>query len=353
MEQYETTYNLSSLEGRFTDFDQWVQRLEENFEIRSSQRNTATEKKHEEPIDNTFIFKLQELHVEVASWGQATNPPILLVHGYMDSVATFIPLIGELPDNYYYVGFDIPGHGKSDAFPPGIISHQHIVEVIRRVVLYMEWESFTLMAHSMACVIGMFYNHLYPGKITKCIYIDPRSSLIAYYYVHHKQLLWYNFVYLNYYDNYERFNADTPKLYTIDEAISSVTKKRGLSKEQAEIILSRSLVPVENDKYMLSWDPRSKKISAMSVSEETFYTIITKHSVPTLVIEATNSSDLFDAEEFINDVMEECKNTLPDYQIVTVEGAHDVHITNPEVTAEHVAKFLRTKFGRGNFLSKL
>lgn len=51
----------------------------------------------------------------VVSWGNPANSPVLVVHGYMDSAATFIPLVEQLSDDYYYVGFDMPGI-KVDSF---------------------------------------------------------------------------------------------------------------------------------------------------------------------------------------------------------------------------------------------
>lgn len=45
----------------------------------------------------------------VVSWGKPSKPPILMVHGFMDTAATFIPLVEQLTDDYYYVGFDMPG----------------------------------------------------------------------------------------------------------------------------------------------------------------------------------------------------------------------------------------------------
>jgi hypothetical protein len=43
------------------------------------------------------------------SWGDPGRPPVLMIHGFMDSAATFIPLVENLPDKYYYVSFDFPG----------------------------------------------------------------------------------------------------------------------------------------------------------------------------------------------------------------------------------------------------
>lgn len=290
----------------------------------------------------------------MVSWGKVTNSPILLVHGYMDTAATFINLIDQLPDDYYYVGFDMPGHGKSEPFPSGpLISQLHIVEVIRRVILHLKWKSFTYIAHSMGCVIGMFYNHLYPGKITKFVHIDPGPPISMFYYVHHQPKFWFQYMYKDYYDHYERYNSERSRLYTTDEAINLVARNRELSEEQAETVLSRALIPKGNDKFKLSWEPRVKKIATIPVSEETLYTVMTKYQVPTLVVEVSNSPVAQATKEFVQNIMEKCKDILPNYFHVKVEGSHDVHITNPELIKEHLAKFLMRKFNGSWSFSKL
>lgn len=45
----------------------------------------------------------------MVAWGNPNNPPMLLVHGYMDTAATFSLIVDELPDTHYFVGFDMPG----------------------------------------------------------------------------------------------------------------------------------------------------------------------------------------------------------------------------------------------------
>ncbi|KAJ8705510.1 hypothetical protein PYW08_012556 [Mythimna loreyi] len=108
--------------------------------------------------------------IAMISWGNPANPPILLVHGFMDSAATFILLVEQLPDTFYYVAFDMPGHGKSDPFLPGpIVSHLAIVETVRIIVKHMNWTKFAYLSHSMGFSIGILYNHLFPGKIVKMI----------------------------------------------------------------------------------------------------------------------------------------------------------------------------------------
>ena len=54
-------------------------------------------------------------------WGSLTQDSIKVIamHGYMDNAGTFDRLIPLLPDNYYIVAFDLPGHGFSSHVPYG------------------------------------------------------------------------------------------------------------------------------------------------------------------------------------------------------------------------------------------
>lgn len=86
-----------------------------------------------------------------------------------------------------------------------------------------------------------------------------------------------------------------------------------------------------------------KKISNVSVSEETLYTTLTANSPPTLVIAASESNTVGPAKSFALNILEKCQNILPNFYVVTIPGGHDVHITMPEVVAEYIVKFLNYK----------
>ncbi|KAH9633668.1 hypothetical protein HF086_009768 [Spodoptera exigua] len=295
--------------------------------------------------------------IAMVSWGNPANPPILLVHGYMDTAATFILLVDQLPDDYYYVAFDMPGHGKSDPFPPGVIVSQlNMVEVIRIIVKHMQWGKFAFMAHSMGFVIGMIYNHIFPGKITKMVHLDPVLAVTSYYYPHHKLPYWYQYLYDMYYSNYESFITGPRKTLSLEEAVGLSVRNRNITEDQAETILSRSLIPAGDGRFRLSWEPRMKKIATAPISEEIFFTILTEHAPPTLIIEASDGINVNErAKKFALKVIENCRSILPNFYSVTVIGGHDVHITNSEGVAPYVAKFLRSpkSFRKDNVKSKL
>ncbi|CAB3222470.1 unnamed protein product [Arctia plantaginis] len=279
--------------------------------------------------------------VAMVSYGNPEKPPILLLHGYMDSAATFIALLELLPDTYYYVGLDLPGHGKSDPYPPGIlVSHLCGTEVVRGVVEHMKWNSFACISHSRGFFDGTFYNHFYPGKLIKMVHLDPAPTLSTYYYSHFRPLYWYMYFYDSSYNNYDSWINGTSRELTIDEAINLMVRNRSLTEEQAEVVLSRSLIRIGDDKFRLSWEPRMKKMPTVPLSEETLYTVITEHSPPVLIIEASDNKSDVEAKKFAEDIIAKCRLMQPNWSSITVTGGHDVHITNPELIVPHIVQFL-------------
>ncbi|KAI8426965.1 hypothetical protein MSG28_014626 [Choristoneura fumiferana] len=131
--------------------------------------------------------------VALISWGNPDGPPALLVHGRQDSAATFAPLLELLPETYHYVGFDIPGNGLSDPLPHGVmLCRIHFIGALELVV-------------------RLFYNAVYPNRISKLVLLDPGPS-------------WQR---LQVHDPVEYFNKQ--------KALESVSKARGFTPAQAEL----------------------------------------------------------------------------------------------------------------------
>nr|XP_049703860.1 serine hydrolase-like protein [Helicoverpa armigera] len=281
--------------------------------------------------------------IAMVSWGDSANPPVLLVHGYMDSAATFIFLVEQLPDNYYYVAFDLPGHGQSDPFPGGaVVSLLHMVEVVRLVVDYMGWEKFVYISHSMAVIIGMFYNHSFPGYITRMVLIDPAPSFFMHH-LHNTPRFAYEYLFELYYSFFERWNAANTKILTMEEAVNLSHRTRTITEEQARIIIPRSLMPAGDGKYTLTLVPKMKRIASADVSPETLIIVLTQKTPPLLIVEASINICAGPGKDFAAKIIQKCL-TVAHSLSVTVEGSHDVHITNPDGVAKHVVKFLKSDF---------
>ncbi|CAG9789720.1 unnamed protein product [Diatraea saccharalis] len=276
--------------------------------------------------------------VAMVSWGDPRNPPVLMLHGYLDTAATFIPLLEHLPDLYYYVGFDNPGHGKSDPYPIGpMVTQVTLIEVIHRVVTHMGWDKFMVLGHSMAFINAIFYHNVYPGKITSMVNIDALPAISNYYAIQDEPHFWYYYFYESCYDEYTKNFEDSP-LYTREQALKLLMNSRDISREQAEVISVRGLEHIKEDLYRFTRQLMMRKLGQFPVLQDMLKSVITKNPPRMLHLIAFRRSDRI-GRAHSADIMEELAKDSR-HSIVIVDGAHDVHITNPEALAPYIVEFL-------------
>ncbi|XP_049883470.1 serine hydrolase-like protein [Pectinophora gossypiella] len=273
------------------------------------------------------------------SWGSPVGEPVLLVHGRQDSAATFVPLLGLLPNEYHYVAFDLPGHGKSDPFPVGVmLSRFHFVIALDVVVKHLQWKSFVYLSHSMGGEIGLYYNAVRPNHITKFLFLDIGPALQNLIYKPYQS---FYTIYDKYYSNYNSMNNDD-RVYSKRKALDAVLKARGLTEDLAELVLSRNLREIGQDVYRLSWDKRLKNLTHLNLPNEFCLKLYT-NIPPTLFVEATSSVKKHASLE-VGRMIEEMRKKVKNFEYRIVEGTHDVHLTNPERIASDVTAFLKREF---------
>ncbi|PZC73189.1 hypothetical protein B5X24_HaOG209921 [Helicoverpa armigera] len=206
----------------------------------------------------------------VIAWGDCCNPPVLLCHGSMDSAVSFRPLVSKLPRNYYYIGLDLPGNGKSDRFLPGLMISvvYDMLYAIHALVKHFRWKTFTLIGHSFGAYLGQFYNLCYPDKLELLINLDP----INFFAVPPEEFSrWYHIFFTNFYKNYDKYNTPKEKSPTIkwSEALQSLMRNRpSLNEEQAAAVLERLSEPVGDGCVRYTYDLRMKRINGPAYSPE-------------------------------------------------------------------------------------
>ncbi|XP_053621280.1 serine hydrolase-like protein isoform X2 [Plodia interpunctella] len=247
--------------------------------------------------------------------------------------------------SFQSIGLKIASHGKSDFLPSGPLpTHTLFLEVIRRVLLHLEWNSFLCIGHSMGCVLAMLHDNLYPGQMAKLVCLDPLFGLMRYTNMadHNSKFVSLMF-YERYYDTfYHKFCQ--PTISTYEEALDNVVKHRKLSKEQAKLVLPRNLTPLKDGLYRVSPQKAAFQTAHIPATFDILEHIFNNVSLPVLLYHSSQSLAIYNQIEcssksicLFND-----KSSL--HKVVCFEGIHDQHIVRPDFFVPDIVKFLEESY---------
>uniref|UniRef100_A0A2A4JG93 AB hydrolase-1 domain-containing protein n=1 Tax=Heliothis virescens TaxID=7102 RepID=A0A2A4JG93_HELVI len=282
-------------------------------------------------------------NIAALSWGDPSNPPVMMCHGKMDAGSGFRPLVSRLPTSFFYLSIDLPGNGRSDHLPKGVrYTVMDLVPTLVKVKDHFKWDKFIYIGHSLGVPIGKLFNIAYPGHMTRVIELDPVPAHHTWPCTREGIHDWFHNYYMMYNDDrYFKFNSglETAPKYTYEKAQQMMMQTRGLSKEATDHVLERCLVPAGDGLYRFTFDQRMKEVTVLPFSGEMLGNIYATASTPTFCVLAKNMVDIgiYDPVPF---VMDEKAWPNRNYRFKIVEGGHDVHIENPDCMAEDISKFL-------------
>lgn len=275
-------------------------------------------------------------------WGNSSFSPVLMVHGIMDNAGSFDRLMPFLPNSFYFVCIDLPGHGKSSKFPNGIFLDLMLyVSALKRVILYLEWTDFIFIGHSLGGQLGSYYSALYPFEVTKLIMLDTLSqitvSLDGYIEYYQQYILW--LLQLEY-----KLSNSNPPSYTYEECLRRMLNNRAsyITEDAAKALLSRGTVKNNDNTFYFSNDQKLKFSVRTPITTQQHLKLISRIECPVLLV--ISKVYLHFVENFRTDQYDietlkllKKKNNA---QIVSVDGHHDLHNNEPESVAPFINKFL-------------
>lgn len=283
----------------------------------------------------TMTLKVPWGHIAAKTWGNPENTHILVVHGTLDNAGSFDRLIQQLPDNFYYVCIDLPGHGLSSHFPSGmVLSYLSFVLAIRLVLDELKWSQTYYMGHSFGAALGTLFSIIYPDRIKKLIVIDSVMPPVIYdeeiiSRIKHEHDL-----------AMEQSESLNPRLYTREEVIYALSYLRlcCLTNEAAEALFERAVTKI-NDLYYYNRDVRQKiPVIPFFNTDQSLY--LAEHmKVETLIILASSTLEhTLPFKKEVRSILENNKSLT----IVDVQGNHDVHNNYPERISGHISQFLNS-----------
>ncbi|KAG5892195.1 hypothetical protein JTB14_012931 [Gonioctena quinquepunctata] len=293
----------------------------------------------------TTTKKIQELRITVSwgyiaakAWGEEKDPLVLCIHGIMDNAGTFDRLIPYLPNSFYYVAIDLPGHGLSSHFPPHLPIHSLNYLLVYKHIAKHFGKKFIVLGHSYGGQLGFLFAQLHPECVEKIIMLDT----ITLFPVDAKNFKDYlaeklnDFVHME-----EKFSGKQAPIYTYEEAFNRLQNGRNysaLTSEAAKALLTRAIVETDDGRYRFSLDQRIK--STINVTRDFRYVMDTMKSdpvnCPILIILGKESKAQRVYMRSMIQFFQKWKNVT----LKMVGGGHDVHNEYPERVVPYIVKFL-------------
>ncbi|CAH0393130.1 unnamed protein product [Bemisia tabaci] len=279
--------------------------------------------------------------IEGKTWGDNNNAPVLVVHGRQDNCGTFDPLIPQLPQEYFYVCIDHPGHGKSSPFPAGTpLKFFDYVLTLKRVINYFSWKEVICLGHSFGAQVSLYLAAFYPELVKKIIALDGVSPDCV---ETHQITSWYRRQFDNFLSQEKKLANKSPPSYSYSEAAHRVKNNRWMSQltdEACNILIERSLVPNENG-YYFSTDQRFKIGVLPGLTSDQQISVFKQIRCPIIMIVADETASKFWSKDSnIKNVYNYFKFEALNASVIIVSGNHDVHLNHPERVSPYVKSFL-------------
>jgi len=128
----------------------------------------------------TESIVLRGLRHHVTRWGPADVQPILLLHGWMDTGATFQFLVDAFEGRCAFVAPDFRGFGQSEWEPHGYWFPNYLADLDALLDLVCPREPAIVIGHSMGGNVASLYAGVKPERVKKLVNIEglglPRTT---------------------------------------------------------------------------------------------------------------------------------------------------------------------------------
>ncbi|XP_072348168.1 serine hydrolase-like protein isoform X2 [Scyliorhinus torazame] len=255
-------------------------------------------------------------HIAAKAWNHPRGRPVLCLHGWADNANTFDRLIPLLPEEFYYVAFDFPGHGVSSHRPPGIPYYfTEYVADMRRVTDALNWNRFSILSHSMGANVGGL--DAVQEQLQKAI--DELLKLEK--------------------------EPGSPRVYTPDGALKRLLQgNESVSEESAKILLQRGSTEVAEG-LAFTRDLRINLPTPLRITTEQCLKLQKNITAAVLLIGAKDG--LLKDEKWnpnkppFSLILEGYHSLANQFRLEKVEGTHHVHLNQPDRVAGIISEFLR------------
>jgi len=267
------------------------------------------------------------LRLAAREWGEAGQPRVLALHGWLDNAASFDRLAPLLP-GFHLVAVDLAGHGRSGHRPPG--AAYHLVDAAAEVLAVADilgWARFSLLGHSLGAIVASLVPAVAPERVDRLVLLEgfgpwvqspedtPRHLAEAL-------------------ADEARWLATPQRTFpSLDAAVLARSVGSDLDYPHARLLVERGTEAVAGG-VRFRHDQRLRATSRLRLTEDQVRAFLSAIRCPVLAVRACPGF------EFDEELVEARLAMIPEAQRGDVDGGHHVHLTHPERVAPSIRAFL-------------
>jgi pimeloyl-ACP methyl ester carboxylesterase len=271
------------------------------------------------PVEHRIVLPHLALSAQV--WGDASLPPLLALHGWLDNAGSFALLAPLLARRFRVIALDLPGHGHADHLAPGASYHYlDYVRVVLDAADALQLDRYTLLGHSLGAGIAALAAAAMPERVERLLLIEGLGPLGD-----------------DGSHTLQRFrDALSPRgdsrkplrvFRDIEQAVDARSIVSGLPTEQARPIVERGLIEIE-DGWRWRSDPRLTRPSPVRLAESQIHALLRGIEAPTALLLAQPATSYLPSAP-----MQARAACVAEITTTYMAGGHHLQLEHPQAVA--------------------
>jgi len=124
----------------------------------------------------SLYFPVRELRYHVRAWGSADAPPLIMLHGWMDSSASWQFTVDALKQDWRVLAPDWRGNGGTQWAKTTYWFHEFLADLDALLDQLSPQAPVNLVSHSFGASLSMVYAGTRPQRIARLLNVDGYGS---------------------------------------------------------------------------------------------------------------------------------------------------------------------------------
>ena len=130
-------------------------------------------------VPQARFYHSQGLRLHYTDWGNASAPPLLLVHGGLDHSRSWDTVAQALRASFHVIAPDLRGHGESEWAKGSSYSLADHVYDLTCLAKSAGFEQAAIVGHSMGGMVSLTYAGAFPERVSRLAVLDGVTNFPA------------------------------------------------------------------------------------------------------------------------------------------------------------------------------